>query len=137
MHWSNRVRCCGLVKAWREQFSSLVLVAFVPIFFTNTGLNTNIGGLQTPAAWLGCGLVLLMAGVAYTILVRILLRHHGQDSVLHKAIGSDFKGNISLLAYIVAMPLAFVQEWVSMGIYFVVAAMWFIPDRRIESHLKE
>jgi Kef-type K+ transport system membrane component KefB len=53
----------ALVKAWREQFSSLVLVAFVPIFFTNTGLNTHIGSLQTPAAWLGCGLVLLMAVV--------------------------------------------------------------------------
>ncbi|MCE9517996.1 MAG: cation:proton antiporter [Verrucomicrobia bacterium] len=51
----------SLVKAWREQFSSLVLVAFVPIFFTNTGLNTNVGSLQSPAAWLGCGLVLLMA----------------------------------------------------------------------------
>lgn len=50
-----------LVKAWREKFSDVVLVAFVPIFFTNTGLNTHIGSLQTPAAWLGCGLVLLMA----------------------------------------------------------------------------
>ncbi|MBS1808637.1 MAG: DUF1211 domain-containing protein [Acidobacteria bacterium] len=83
------------------------------------------------------GLVLLMAGVAYSILTRILLRHHGKDSVLHKAIGSDFKGNLSLVAYLVAMPLAFVHPWISMGIYFAVAALWFIPDRRIESHLKE
>lgn len=51
----------GLVKAWRERFSDFVLVAFVPIFFTNTGLNTHIGSLATGAAWLGCGLVLLAA----------------------------------------------------------------------------
>ena len=51
----------GLVKAWRERFSGMVLVAFVPIFFTNTGLNTKIGLLQTPAAWLACALVLVAA----------------------------------------------------------------------------
>jgi Kef-type K+ transport system membrane component KefB len=51
----------GLVKAWRDRFSDVVFVAFVPIFFTNTGLNTRIGSLQTPEAWLACGLVLLAA----------------------------------------------------------------------------
>lgn len=51
----------GLVKAWREKFSDFVLVAMVPIFFTNTGLNTEIGSLKTPVAWVGCALVLLMA----------------------------------------------------------------------------
>jgi len=51
----------GLVKAWRENFSDVVLVAFVPIFFTNTGLSTNIGALQTPQAWLACGIVLVAA----------------------------------------------------------------------------
>jgi len=51
----------GLVKAWRDRFSDVVFVAFVPIFFTNTGLNTRIGSLATPEAWLACGLVLLAA----------------------------------------------------------------------------
>ncbi|MDD5140181.1 MAG: cation:proton antiporter [Verrucomicrobiales bacterium] len=51
----------GLVKAWRDRFSDVVFVAFVPIFFTNTGLNTKIGSLQTPEAWLACGLVLAAA----------------------------------------------------------------------------
>ena len=53
----------SLVKAWRERFSGMVLVAFVPIFFTNTGLNTKIGLLQTPTAWLACALVLVAAVV--------------------------------------------------------------------------
>ena len=51
----------GLVKAWRDKFSDFVLVAFVPIFFTNTGLNTSIGSLNTPLAWLACGLVFVAA----------------------------------------------------------------------------
>ncbi len=50
-----------LVKAWRDRFSGVVLVAFVPIFFTNTGLNTKIGALQTPLAWFACVLVLAAA----------------------------------------------------------------------------
>jgi Kef-type K+ transport system membrane component KefB len=53
----------GLVKAWRQRFSDVVLVAFVPIFFTNTGLNTKIGALQTPEAWLACALILVAAVV--------------------------------------------------------------------------
>ena len=53
----------SLVKAWRDRFSGMVLVAFVPIFFTNTGLNTKISLLQTPEAWLACGLVLAAAVV--------------------------------------------------------------------------
>jgi Kef-type K+ transport system membrane component KefB len=51
----------GIVKAWRDRFSGVVLVAFVPIFFTNTGLNTKIGGLQTPEAWFACALILVAA----------------------------------------------------------------------------
>jgi Kef-type K+ transport system membrane component KefB len=51
----------GLVKAWRDRFSGVVLVAFVPIFFTNTGLNTKIGSLQTPEAWLACALIMVAA----------------------------------------------------------------------------
>ena len=82
------------------------------------------------------GVVLLMAGGAYFNLARVLVRHHGQDSVLAKAIGSDVKGKLSLVAYVAAIPLAFVDEWLSMGIYFAVALMWLIPDRRIESILR-
>lgn len=82
------------------------------------------------------GVVLLMAAVAYFNLVRVLVKHHGKDSALAKAIGSDFKGKVSLVAYAAAIPLAFVNEWISMGIYFAVAALWFIPDRRIEATLK-
>ena len=82
------------------------------------------------------GVDLLMAGVAYFNLVRVLVKHHGKDSTLAKAIGNDYKGKVSVVAYASAIPLAFVNEWVALGIYFAVAALWFIPDSRIESRLQ-
>ena len=83
------------------------------------------------------GVVLFMAGVAYTILVQLLIRRHGPESALAKAIRRDFKGKLSLITYAAAIPLAFVHEWMSMGLYLAVAVMWFIPDPRIESVLKD
>lgn len=81
------------------------------------------------------GSVQLMAAVAYFNLVRVLTRHHGKESALARAIGRDVKGKVSLAAYAAAIPLAFVSEWIALVLYFAVAAIWFIPDRRIESTL--
>jgi uncharacterized membrane protein len=78
------------------------------------------------------GINLLMCGVAYTILVRTIIRVHGKESDFAKAIGSDVKGNISLVAYAVAIALAFVNPWISGGLFIAVAMMWFVPDRRME-----
>ena len=83
------------------------------------------------------GVALLMCGVAYSILVKALLKSHGADSTLAKAIGSDFKGKASLAAYACAVPLASVHEWIALGLYIAVAVLWFVPDKRIESVLKE
>jgi uncharacterized membrane protein len=81
------------------------------------------------------GVVMLMAGLAYFILSRVLVAHHGKESVLAKAVGSDFKGKISVAGYAASVPLAFVWEWLSVGIFLAVAFMWLVPDRRIESVL--
>ena len=83
------------------------------------------------------GVVLLMAAIAYTILTRTLIAHHGRGSTLGSALGSDFKGKISLVLYLVGIPLAFVHPSLGYGLYVVVAAIWFIPDRRIEKALKQ
>jgi uncharacterized membrane protein len=89
------------------------------------------------AAWPAAayGVVMLMAGIAYYILTHVLLAHHGSDSVLAKALGSDFKGKISVLLYAIAIPSAFLHPWIACGLYVLVAVMWLIPDRRIESVL--
>ena len=78
------------------------------------------------------GGVRLMCGIAYTLLARTLIGSEGPDSVLARAMGDDTKGRISLLLYALAMPLAFMNRWVALALYFVVAAMWLLPDRRIE-----
>jgi len=81
------------------------------------------------------GTVLLFAGVAYYILTRALIALHGRHSTIATALGSDFKGKISVACYIVAIPLAYVSAWIACGIYFSVAIIWLIPDRRIEKTL--
>ena len=81
------------------------------------------------------GFVLLMAAIAYFILARMLIAVEGKNSTLAVALGKDYKGIISVAAYALAIPLAFVNAWLSVALYVSVAAMWFIPDRRIEKQL--
>jgi uncharacterized membrane protein len=83
------------------------------------------------------GAVLFMSGFAYYILTRAIIRHHGPESTLQAAVGADQKGVMSVLLYALAIGLAFVNRWVSLGIYVTVAVMWLVPDRRIERVMNE
>jgi uncharacterized membrane protein len=83
------------------------------------------------------GGVLLMAGVAYYILEQTIIRSQGAQSKLAAAVGNDAKGKISVVLYAIAIPLAFVHQLLSDVIYVLVALMWLIPDRRIESLFNE
>ena len=83
------------------------------------------------------GVVLLLAAVAYTILQNLIVAQQGPNSRLAAAVGTDLKAKISLLLYIVAIPSAFVHQWISDGLYVLVALIWLVPDRRIESKLNE
>jgi uncharacterized membrane protein len=83
------------------------------------------------------GGVLLLTGFAYTILARVLVAHHGEDSNLAAAMGSGRKGQLSLALYAVAIPAAFVHPGISCGIYAFVALMWLVPNRRVEKLLGE
>ena len=114
-----------------------------PILWANTHLLFWLSLVPFVTAWMGenrfaaapvalYGVVLLMCAIAYTILARVLVRRHGPRSALGIAIGEDVKGRVSLALYASAILLAFVNHWVSLGIYFIVAVIWLIPDRRIE-----
>ena len=83
------------------------------------------------------GLLLLFSAIAYTLLTRALIAVHGADSVLAKAVNRDVKGKLSLVLYLIAVPLAFVSSWLAGGLYVLVAVMWLIPDPRIERTLAE
>jgi uncharacterized membrane protein len=108
----------------------LFWLSLVP--FTTAWMGENHFASAPQAVY---GVVLLMAGVAYIILQRAIIRREGPDSILARAVGRDIKGKISPLAYIAAIPLAFVSPWLSGGLYVAVAVMWLVPDRRIERAL--
>ncbi len=78
------------------------------------------------------GVILLMSGVAYFILVRALIAKHGKDSILATAIGNDFKGKVSLVFYAMGIGFALISTRISMAVYVLVAVTWLIPDPRIE-----
>ena len=109
----------------------LFWLSLVP--FVTGWMNENHYAALTVAAY---GFVLMCSALSYTILVRVLLKHHDADSAFARALGSDLKGNLSLAAYIAAVPLAFVHTWISLAIYVAVAGSWLIPDRRFE-HVTE
>jgi len=82
------------------------------------------------------GVVLAMAAVSYTLLQLALVACNGRGSTLAVALGSDLKGKLSLAIYAASIPLAFLQPWISIALYVLVALMWLVPDRRIESAVK-
>jgi len=155
----------ALVPLWPVFLSYVLSFVFIGIYWNNhhhllhaidsvngTILWTNMHLLfwlsQVPfvTGWMGenhfaalptalYGVVMLMCGAAYYFLVRAILAHHGRNSRIAEALGSDFKGKISVVMYVVAVPLAFVNRWLAYAIYVAVAMMWFIPDRRIERTL--
>jgi uncharacterized membrane protein len=81
------------------------------------------------------GGILFMSALAWTFLARTLIKQHGKSSLLASAFGKDLKGTLSLIIYAVAILLSFINAWVSLGLYVIVAVMWFIPDRRIEKRV--
>ncbi len=81
------------------------------------------------------GMVLLMAAVAYWILQQAIIARHGRESLLAKAVGRDLKGKISPLLYVMAIFAAFVVPWAAQALFVLVAALWLVPDRRIERAL--
>jgi uncharacterized membrane protein len=127
MHASERVD--GKVL-WANLFL-LFWLTLVP-FAVRWINDTHIAPLPTAAY----GATLFMAGIGYMALERCLIAVNGPKSKLALAIGAEWKGRGSMLAYLVAIPLAFVTPWASIAIYVANALIWFIPDRRIESRLK-
>ena len=119
-----------------------------PILWANMHLLFWLSLIPFVTGWMGennfatipvifYGGVLWLAGLAYYILTRTLIAHHGQDSVLAEAIGRDTKGLWSLYIYTAAIALGFVAAWISALLYVVVAIIWLVPDRRIETKLRK
>ncbi len=81
------------------------------------------------------GIVLIFNAIAYTILERALVSHHGKDSLIAKALGKDWKGKLSMLIYAIAIGASFFYSEIGLVLYFIVAIIWLLPDTRIEKLL--
>ena len=90
-----------------------------------------------PAPTAVYGVVLFMAAISYWNLQRAIISKHGQDSVLAIAIGKDYKGKLSPVLYLIAIPSAFLHQWIAGAIYVFVALIWLVPDKRIERVLPD
>ena len=136
IYWNNHHHLWQAVKGvnggilWANMHL-LFWLSLIP--FTTSWMGEHFSTI--PVALYGG--VLWFSGLAYYIMVRALLSHHGQDSLLAAAIGNKQKEMLSIYIYTAAVPLAFVAAWISALLYVVVAIMWLVPDRRIETKLRE
>jgi uncharacterized membrane protein len=137
IYWNNHHHMLQAVRS----VNGRVLWANAHLLFwlSLTPLVTNWMGETHFATWPVAvyGVVLLLAAVAYYVLARTLVAHHGPDSTLAVALGSDFKGRISIVIYGVAIAAAFAAPWISCALYAAVSMMWLVPDRRFERVLTE
>jgi len=137
IYWNNHHHLFQVVEEinGRVLWANLHLLFWLSLVpFVTNWMGEN-GSSALPTALYG--VVLLMAAFAYALLVRTLLASHDKESTLAIAIGNDFKGNISLVLYILAVPLAFINEWISRVLFITVAIIWLIPDPRIERRLSK
>jgi uncharacterized membrane protein len=137
VYWNNHHHMIHTVKyitggiLWAN-LHLLFWLSLIP-FATRWIGDTSFAAI--PAALYGC--VLLMAAIAYFILQTVIMRRHGKDSILARALGSDLKGKISPPLYLLAIVSTFFFEWISIAIYILVALIWLIPDSRIERVFEE
>ena len=130
---------------WNNHHHLLHTVARVDglILWANSHLLFWLSLIPAATAWMGenflastptavYGIILLMPAIAYYPLQKAIIRKHGTHSVLANALGKDIKGKISPIFYIAGIALAFVNPWLAIAIYVLVAVIWLVPDRRIE-----
>jgi uncharacterized membrane protein len=132
IYWNNHHH---LLHATRKVtggvlWANLHLLFWLSLFPFVTGWMGENHFASLPTALYG--VALLMAGVAYWILVRVIIAGEGDASLVKKAVGMDVKGQVSIVIYLAAIPLSFVNHWIASALYIAVAMMWLVPDRRIE-----
>jgi uncharacterized membrane protein len=116
-------------------WANLHLLFWLSLFpFTTAWMGENHLAAIPTAIY---GLVLLMAAIAYYVLQRTIISKEGRESLLAQAIGKDWKGKLSPLLYLAAIPFAFVSSWIAGGLYVFAALLWLIPDPRIEREIEK
>lgn len=132
IYWNNHHHLFSVVKNINGAvlWANLYLLFWLSIIPFATAWMGENNFTSVPMAFYG--FVLFMNGVAYTILANVLVKHHGKQSFLAKAMGSGLKGKISLIAYVLAIISTFFYVWLAGTLYVLVAFLWLVPDKRIE-----
>ena len=132
IYWNNHhhllqiTRCINGAVLW----ANLHLLFWLSLFpFTTSWLRSSQFSSLPAGVY---GVVLLLAAVAYLILQTVIIYADGPDSKLRQVLGSNFKGKLSPIVYVLGIAVSPWNSWVSIGLYTLVALMWLIPDRRIE-----
>jgi uncharacterized membrane protein len=147
--WFSYIMSFAIVGVyWNNHHHTIYAVERIngAVLWANLHLLFWLSLMPWATAWMGenhfsqwpvivYGLVLVMNGLAYVILCRLLIREAGPGSALAAALGRDWKGKLSLIIYVVAIGLAFVDARIALTLYVIVVLMWFIPDRRIEKKI--
>lgn len=135
IYWSNHHHMLQAVRHvnGRVLWANLHLLFWLSLIPFTTAWMGGQYFASTPVSLYG--VVLLASAIAYYILSRSLLHLHGRESTLGEALGGDFKGKISIFIYIVSIILAKFNSFAAGGLYVLVAAMWFVPDKRFEKAL--
>jgi uncharacterized membrane protein len=137
IYWNNHhhlLHTCTRVTGL-TLWANLHLLFWLSLFPAATGWMGENHFAPVPSAVYG--VVLLMAALAYWVLQRAIIAADGSESVLRRAIGGDWKGNLSPVLYVAAIASTFWSKWVAQAIYVFVALIWLIPDRRIEHALEK
>ncbi len=137
IYWNNHHHMFHAVKhvSGAVLWANLHLLFWLSLFPFVTGwMGENHFSMWPVALY---GVVLLMAAAAYYILSRTLIRHEGGHSQLKKAVGRDYKGIASVAIYAAGIAMAFIAPWAGFALYIAVAALWFVPDSRIERQNQE
>src|SRR5262249_40363477 len=131
IYWNNHHHLLHVVKRVdaKTMWANMHLLFWLSLVPVVTGWVGEYPYEAVPTALYG--VVLFMSGIASLLLQTAIVAHHGRDDALVRSLGSDLKGKVSGLVYLAAIGLAFVDHWISVGIYVFVAIIWFIPDRRI------
>lgn len=136
IYWNNHHHMLHAVKTVNAGvlWANMHLLFWLSIMPVTTGWMGENHFAAVPVAVYAFDL--LMCAISYTLLQMAIIRLHGDESTLAKAIGSDAKGKISLASYVIAIPIAlWVNAWIAGAILIAVSLVWFIPDRRIEKVL--
>jgi uncharacterized membrane protein len=137
IYWSNHHHMMHAVEHidGKSLWANMHLLFWLSLIPFGSGWMGENNFAQLPV--IGYGILLFMSAIAYYILAHSLASLHQKNSTLVKALGEDKKGKISVILYAAAVGIAFLNAWISLAMYAVVALMWFIPDSRIEKKIVE